>query len=354
MPQVEYRQLIQHCRQFLGRREINPIEAKHLAAKLRAVHSVAMENDTTVVVDTKPEADALDGISGTTPDKKLADSFDALDDQLGAGHGLPRTVDPRAMANSVLDASEFSQVRPKPDRGWGPWKFPNWKWPHWFSPVGNGFAKALKSFGMWIRRSFENVFRGLGRFFRWMFKSLPQPKFGKPGGFANAATTMLLTIYFLMTVAAVVGIYFLVNHLYSEYERRNGRGKGGTMLGGDLDLSEEGITDPLGTAKARAQQGDYRAAIRLTYIAALWRLGDSGLLTLEKNRTNWEYQRSLRKRSSKVHDELIPATRLFDRVWYGKQKGTQAEFEAVSAIYEKLPTEFATPDLPATPEGTPV
>ncbi|MBC7805532.1 MAG: DUF4129 domain-containing protein, partial [Akkermansiaceae bacterium] len=217
-------------------------------------------------------------------------------------------------------------------------------------------GKQLSALGRWLGKGIENIFRAIGKFFRWIFNKFPQKKWrwDAKNPFASLGNGVLLTLYFLATVAAVVGVYFLSRYLFDVYDVRTGRKRRSSgLLGGDLDLSEEGITDPLGTARERAGKGDYRSAIRLTYIAALWKLGEGGILTLEKNRTNWEYQRALRKQSPPLHDDLLPATRLFDRVWYGKQPGTEREFEMVSAIYDKLPTEIRPGSAGGPPSPNP-
>lgn len=342
----EYRALVRECRTFLGQREIDPNAAKKLAVQLRGIGSVILPSGETIPVDTKSEADALDAISGTTPDKKLQQRFAALDEQL-ATVSKPAKNDPRLTVERILRASEFKASQPEK------MKEDDWDWsffPKWMKPVENALKPSLKwlgkqftAFGKWFVKGIENIFRAIGKFFRWIFNKFPQSKWkwNPKNPFASLGNGVLLTLYFLATVAAVVGIYFLSRYLFDLYEIRTGRKRRASgALGGDLDLSAEGITDPLNTARERADKGDYRSAIRLTYIAALWKLGEGGILTLEKNRTNWEYQRALRKQSQVLHDDLLPGTRLFDRIWYGKQPGTEREFAMISAIYDNLPSEL--------------
>ena len=46
-------------------------------------------------------------------------------------------------------------------------------------------------------------------------------------------------------------------------------------------------------------------ALRLAYIASLRRLEAAGLLVLEKDKTNWEYQRGLRSRSPAANSPTV-------------------------------------------------
>jgi hypothetical protein len=357
VPHGEYQALIRECRSFLGQREIDPNVAKKLAVRLRDIGTVTLPTGQNIAVDTKPEADALDAISGTTPDKKLEQRFAALDEQV-ATTSQPTPTDPRAVTERILRAGEFKASQPEEVKGSG------WDWsffPKWMKPVENAvkpvlgwFGKIFSAIGRWFVKGIENIFRAIGKFFRWIFNKFPQAKWNAKNPFTSLGNNVLLALYFLATVAGVVGVYFLSRYLFDLYDVRTGRKRRATgALGGDLDLSEEGITDPLGTAKERAATGDYRSAIRLTYIASLWRLGEGGVLTLEKNRTNWEYQRSLRKQAPSVHDDLLPATRLFDRVWYGKQPGTESEFRMISEIYDKLPTESVASGQGSVDSSTP-
>ena len=351
--QNDYESLVRECRGFLAQREITEAEAKRLAARLRAVGFVAT-GKTVLPVNTKGDADALAAVTGTTPDKKLLARFASLDEQLRRSETLAPKGDPKVVAQSVLSASEFTASRPEPAKGDG-WDLSFL--PNWAKPIGNFFKPALKwlgdglrTLGKWFVKGIENVFRAIGKFFRWLFNKFPQNKFNwnPKNPFASVGNGVLLALYFIATVAATVGVYFLSRYLFDLYEAKAGRGRRAGMLGGDLDLSKEGITDPLTTAKQRASEGDYRSAIRLLYIASLWKLGESGVLTLEKNCTNWEYQRALRQKTSTVADDFLPATRLFDRVWYGRQAGTQAEFETVSAIHDRLPD---SPPADGQPSG---
>ena len=112
----------------------------------------------------------------------------------------------------------------------------------------------------------------------------------------------------------IVGLYY--GFTYVKFGRGPKKTKKSGALGTGLDLDDLGIADPLAHARALAEQSDFREAVRYVYIASLRKLAGSGLVTLQENRTNWEYQRSLRSRSATVYDTLLPGTRLFDRIWY--------------------------------------
>jgi hypothetical protein len=90
-------------------------------------------------------------------------------------------------------------------------------------------------------------------------------------------------------------------------------------------LRPESQADELLTADAalaRAQTlssgGDYRAAVRYLYLAALLRLEERGLLRYDRSLTNREYLRSV-AHLPKLAAALREVVEVFDRVWYGYQ-----------------------------------
>jgi len=57
----------------------------------------------------------------------------------------------------------------------------------------------------------------------------------------------------------------------------------------------------------------------------------------------------LRSRSRTLSATLLPGTRLFDRVWYGRREATAEEFESLIRLHDALPTSAAA--VPAGPDS---
>jgi hypothetical protein len=147
------------------------------------------------------------------------------------------------------------------------------------------------------------------------------------------AQFVIYALYFLATVGALIGLYRLGRWAMERRAATSAeRGQTGFAL---RDLS---LADPLVSSRQLAERGDYRGALRLAYLASLQRLSRAGLLVLRENRTNWEYQRALRSRSTLAYDVLLPATRLFDEAWYGDRQATPDEYAVVIAAHDALPT----------------
>lgn len=314
---TQYHQLIGACRRAVDSDDTTDKDLAALKERLAVVTSVTRPDGVVIPVDTDPIAEALNSSYDNPPE--ISDRLDVLDYLLTPGSFENKAGDPRAQARDILAGSEFARRRDPDDDSNGKEKEAGW----W------------QSFRKWLRKTGKT-------FSDWLNKLLKDTKPEHDSTFAGApllADFILFLLYFILAVAAVVAVYFLGRAVVGSpwlksLRKRKRRGEDEDM---DLDLRAENIADPLGAANAYASRGEYRSAVRLAYIAALRRLAESGLITPEPNRTNWEYQRALRRRSRPLHDVLLPATRLFDRVWYGRRTATAAEFEAIVDIYNALP-----------------
>lgn len=120
-------------------------------------------------------------------------------------------------------------------------------------------------------------------------------------------------LQYAVPIAAALGLILVLVYIL--------RGLGGGFAA-DAQLLQPNEADPLTSEAAltRAQQfsgaGDYRAAVRFQYLAALLKLDERGLLRYERALTNREYLRRLADRPQ-LAAGLGPVVEVFDRVWYG-------------------------------------
>ena len=270
----------------------------------------------TVSVDLGPDADALTDapVKGKKPFETARARAEALM-VLNVPYGVAPDASQAAPQAAVILARDEFKIEPeKPDTT-----------PGWMQSVSDWFAKQWREFWKWVGD--------------WLQKMFP-PVSAAPGTLAGLAQFMQFLLYFVVAVGTLVGLYYLALYLSGKKNKNKPKGRGGAT-GLDLDLDE--FPDPLGYAREVAERGDYREAVRLVYIASLRRLAGSGLVVLQENRTNWEYQRGLRSRSQPAYDLLLPGTRLFDRIWYGRQNATQTEYEQTVALHDSLPESVSAP-----------
>jgi len=88
-------------------------------------------------------------------------------------------------------------------------------------------------------------------------------------------------------------------------------------------------------ARQAAAAGSYRDAIRLAYLAAIYRLEDLHFWTVDPARTHREYLRLVR-RDQAEHEPLARLTREFELAWYGARQVTQNDSITALAQLERL------------------
>jgi hypothetical protein len=88
-------------------------------------------------------------------------------------------------------------------------------------------------------------------------------------------------------------------------------------------------------ARSAAARGEYREAIRLIYGAAVLSLGEAGAWQVDRSRTHREYVRLLPADSAR-RPHLMALTDCFERVWYGRARASDSDYEAALAQLESL------------------
>ena len=307
----EYRSLIVDCRRAVEQGHPSPAQITDLRSRLSTVKSVTDENGVSIPVDTTIAQEAL----SLPKERSAAPYFATLEGLVTSSGTRGIKGDPRTQADQILSGKEFAALR-KPQK-------------ETKSVVPNWWVRFTK----WGRETAE-------RFAQWLdklFRNQHAPKTPNMGVVTAFVKFLQFLLYFVLAVGGIVAIYLLARTASARGWLRNLRKrKRETASDLEVDLSGDGIVDPLGNARALAAKGAYRDAVRMAYIASLRLLRENGLLVLEPNKTNWEYQRELRQRSRTAFDTLLPATQLFDRLWYGRHTGTAEEFADAVRVHDAL------------------
>ena len=113
-----------------------------------------------------------------------------------------------------------------------------------------------------------------------------------------------------------------------------------------LDLEDEDTTAAdlpvnrwLGLASELARKGSLRLAMRAFYLATLAGLAEHGLITIDKFKSNCEYEMELRRRAHQKENLLTDFTRsreVFERVWYGLHSITQPDLDNFAALQKRM------------------
>ncbi|MDF1662248.1 MAG: DUF4129 domain-containing protein [Planctomycetota bacterium] len=82
-----------------------------------------------------------------------------------------------------------------------------------------------------------------------------------------------------------------------------------------------------GDARRFASQGQFDYAVRSSYAGLLLSLNSKGWIEYDKTRTNWEYQREVKKKNKAMGKKLEPLTKVFDEKWYGRKDCQENDYQ---------------------------
>jgi hypothetical protein len=213
------------------------------------------------------------------------------------------------------------------------------------SPAAPGWTRHLED---WIQENSAALGRAIGRLMKALekwFQGLV-PHF-HPGDGNKGTDTLSLTVQVLAWATILVAVAVLALIL-ARLLRRKATARPSDLSGPPPvpDLASETTTadelpedEWLQLSRERAAQGDFRQAVRALFFAALSLLASEGLVLARKSKSNFDYERELKRKTSSapdVVDIFSDGRKLFERSWYGAHRATVAEFEQSLSLYEGL------------------
>lgn len=142
----------------------------------------------------------------------------------------------------------------------------------------------------------------------------------------------LATIIFYTLVTAVLAVIIgvLIKNVSSsnaDVERKE--------LYRQLDTEEDiAETDLAAYLKKALELEDYTLALRIKYLMIIKELTTSNIIVWSKEKTNGEYLREVRQHP--IFNDFRNATFAFERVWYGEEPFSKADYEPLSAHFDAL------------------
>lgn len=100
----------------------------------------------------------------------------------------------------------------------------------------------------------------------------------------------------------------------------------------DADVTAD---DLIKTAAEMARRGEYRLAIRRTYLALLYELEQRGKLQLHRAKTNRDYLGELKKERY-LYSPVATLTNNYERVWYGHAAATMEDYAGFIEKYREV------------------
>jgi hypothetical protein len=178
----------------------------------------------------------------------------------------------------------------------------------------------------WFRKLRDLVLRFLKKLF-----GAPTARGPQTSG-AGLVTVFRILLFLAVLAILVFGAAKLTQRLQ---RRKNPEEEVETreVLGEEI-AEEMTAADLFAQASDLAQQGEYRKAIRRTYIALLCDLEQRGKLRLRRSKTNRDYLDAMRS-DQRIYPTFSVMTNSFEHVWYGQERATEEQFNDFVALYQE-------------------
>lgn len=178
----------------------------------------------------------------------------------------------------------------------------------------------------WVKRAREKLNQWLSKLFGSRRESAAAPSTKTAAGFRILLTLLTLTLLIFGLVALWRRFRFRRRQQPDEDDVRE-------VLGEELapDIT---ATDLLSQASALARQGDFRTAIRRSYIALLCEMEQRGKLRLHRSKTNRDYLDALRP-EQQIYPTFSAMTGAFEHIWYGQEEASADAYQDFMTLYQE-------------------
>ncbi|MDX2044942.1 MAG: DUF4129 domain-containing protein [Acidobacteriota bacterium] len=155
------------------------------------------------------------------------------------------------------------------------------------------------------------------------------PTVGDSGTGSVSAVRLIVTL--ILLAAASFGLVKLLKRLSRRRKKDDDEIR--EVLGEELP-EDMTAADLLKNARQLAGNGDFRSAIRRSYIALLCELEQRGKVRLHRAKTNRDYLDELKPEAS-LYTTFSVMTGAFEHVWYGQEQATETEFNEFLTLYQE-------------------
>lgn len=166
----------------------------------------------------------------------------------------------------------------------------------------------------WVEKKIEEVLDWITRLLNWLRHLLSNSIPRKSNVDSTASLVTRILIYVIVSVLALF-LLFWIRKYFVENRRECRESEERVILGEQLS-ERDNANDLFSDAERLASEGKLRQAIRKSYIALLFSLGQKRILRISRNKTNRDYLREISSNSS-IYPEVSDITEEFERVWYG-------------------------------------
>jgi hypothetical protein len=222
--------------------------------------------------------------------------------------------------------------------------------------AGSGFfGRLLERVESFLKNSLKDIGRWLDGVFRRLF-SQQRPA---SSGSAEYRWVMLLRLLLYALIAATaVGLIWLCYRVWKSRHQNSGIITSEPLRPvpdlGDENLGADQLPEDswISLAHKLLADGELRLALRAFYLASLARLAARNLIHLARFKSNWDYERELRRRAHAL-PSVLSAFRenlpVFDRIWYGMHEINGDVVNRFAANVERMRLAETKPTPPPEP-----
>jgi hypothetical protein len=203
------------------------------------------------------------------------------------------------------------------------------------APTDNTAARLALLDEILARPEFNRPLSLWERFWQWFERMLAEWLPDRPAaGNAGWLAFLLRALPWIITTLVVAVVIWLLSYWLQRVLRSFVTDARAAGINGDDSLPAT-AAEARQQARAAAESGYYRDAVRRLYLAALLQLSEHSLITYERSLTNREVLVRV-PNDSPVRQHLEPVVATFDQVWYGVREPDQATFTAYEREIDTL------------------
>ena len=206
---------------------------------------------------------------------------------------------------------------------------------------------AVRFIGNVIRETLDWVGSIVRAIVRWLLgrQQEPAPEDAGRRGLPYAAP--ILYVLIALAAGAIVALLLRIRR-----ERKKAQAVPTVAAPEVLDLANEHVAPDqaaedewLAMATRLLDAGNLRLAMRALYLAVLASLGEAGLITINRARSNLDYQRELTRRArgnAKLLQTFRGLVTAFERTWYGDHSMSREDFDIFRGNAQEVRTHGGT------------
>ena len=197
-----------------------------------------------------------------------------------------------------------------------------------------------------LAKGFKTVVQSIDQFIDWLLDLLPRGERQRVASDTDWISSVRVAVVILLI--GLIGVLAYI--LWRSWSRRLTAQDEIQAIPVEptLDLEDEDTTAAdlpvnrwLELASELARKGSLRLAMRAFYLATLAGLAEHGLITIEKFKSNREYEVELRRRAHQKKKLLTAFARsreVFEHVWYGMHAIKQPDLDHFAALHKRMIT----------------